>query len=71
MDKFIIGTFLLLGFGFYQLSGGTDFQPEQSHVVELAAVEVTPAAIPFHSMSHKSRAPQHLKSRPKLLLPKP
>jgi hypothetical protein len=48
MDKFIIGTFLLLGFGFYQLSGGADFQPEPSPVVELAAVEVTPAAIPFN-----------------------
>ncbi|MEN8895051.1 MAG: hypothetical protein ABF248_03045 [Yoonia sp.] len=28
MSKFIVGTFLMLGFGFYQLSGGADFEPE-------------------------------------------
>lgn len=49
MDKFIIGTFLLLGFGFYQLSGGADFQPEQSPAAERVAVEVAPEAIPFNA----------------------
>jgi len=33
MSKFVIGTFLLLGFGFYELSGGADFVPETRPVV--------------------------------------
>jgi len=33
MRKFIIGTFLLLGFGFYELSGGSEFTPEARPVV--------------------------------------
>lgn len=28
MGKFIIGTFLLLGWGFYVMSGGSDFEPQ-------------------------------------------
>lgn len=28
MGKFIIATFLILGWGFYELSGGADFEPE-------------------------------------------
>lgn len=47
MDKFIIGTFLFLGFGFYQLSGGADFQPQQAVVEDIAAAEEAPLAVPF------------------------
>ena len=47
--------------GFYELSGGADFVPEaQALSWNVAAVEVTPAAM-CRSMSHKSRALQHLK----------
>lgn len=33
MGKFIVGTFLLLGFGFYELSGGNEFVPETKPAV--------------------------------------
>ena len=36
MDKFIIVSFLALGVGFYELSGGADFVPEQPDVVAAA-----------------------------------
>ncbi|MEJ6399314.1 SH3 domain-containing protein [Yoonia sp. 208BN28-4] len=39
MGKFIIATFLLLGWGFYELSGGAEFEPEP-WPTQVAAVEV-------------------------------
>jgi len=44
MGKFIIGTFLLLGFGFYELSGGNEFVPETRPVVvaEVTTTELEP-----------------------------
>lgn len=47
MDKFIIGTFLVLGVGFYELSGGADFQPQQPAAEQIANVAVTPTVVPF------------------------
>lgn len=41
MGKFIVGTFLILGFVFYELSGGADFVPE-SQRTQVAAVEEAP-----------------------------
>lgn len=57
MYKFIIATFLMLGWGFYEMSGGADFEPEQvafaePQVEEPAAatgtvtLAVTPVAAP-------------------------
>ncbi len=46
MSKFIVGTFLLLGFGFYELSGGADFEPEvrplETSVISTKSIEVVP-----------------------------
>ena len=46
MSKFIVGTFLLLGFGFYELSGGADFEPEvrplETAVISTKSIEVVP-----------------------------
>jgi hypothetical protein len=47
VKKFIILTFLLMGWGYYELSGGADFVPEQ-RVVEVASAETAapaPAAV--------------------------
>jgi len=43
MGKFIVATFLLLGFGFYELSGGADFVPEERPIA-VAEVTTTPLA---------------------------
>lgn len=43
MSKFIVGTFLVLGWTFYELSGGADFVPEERVVAEAEeVVEETP-----------------------------
>lgn len=46
MNKFIIGTFLILGFGFYELSGGSDFEPDtrplEQAVVSTKSLELVP-----------------------------
>lgn len=39
MGKLILGTFLILGFAFYELSGGADFVPE-SRTDQLADAEI-------------------------------
>lgn len=39
MGKLIVGTFLILGFAFYELSGGADFEPEGQRA-QLAAAEI-------------------------------
>lgn len=38
MARFIIATFLLLGWGFYELSGGADFTPPQAEARPLNAL---------------------------------
>lgn len=38
MGKFIIGTFLMLGWTFYEMSGGADFEPER-RVTQVAAID--------------------------------
>lgn len=43
MGKLIVATFLLLGFGFYELSGGADFVPEERPIA-VAEVTTTPLA---------------------------
>lgn len=47
MSKFIIGSFLVLGWGFYELSDGADFVPEVVPAEQIAVVEETPTAAPF------------------------
>lgn len=47
MNKFIIASFMILGFGFYELSGGSDFVPEARPVVEIATAETAPIAVSF------------------------
>lgn len=51
MSKFIIGTFLMLGIGFYELSGGSDFEPEihpiAQTVIETKSLEVVPFDAPI------------------------
>lgn len=46
MSKFIVGTFLLLGFGFYELSGGSDFEPEvrplETAVISTKSIDIVP-----------------------------
>ena len=47
MSKFVVGTFLMLGWGFYELSGGADFVPE-TRPVDTISVATTPlASVPF------------------------
>ena len=40
MSKFIVGTFLILGWTFYVLSGGADFVPEERAVAEAESIIV-------------------------------
>lgn len=47
MTKFIIGSFLMLGWGFYEMSGGADFVPETAPSQEAVASVEAPEAIPF------------------------
>lgn len=45
MSKFVIGSFLVMGLGFYELSGGADFVPEQRvAATESSQIEVARAA---------------------------
>ena len=46
MGKFMIATFLLLGWAFYEMSGGADFVPETRPEVVAEAEEVTPTPAP-------------------------
>lgn len=63
MSKFIIGTFLMLGFGFYQLSGGADFEPEvralETAVISTKSIEIVPFDEPV-----VSRAPVEVAAAP-------
>lgn len=49
MGRFIIVTFLFMGFAFYQLSGGSDFDAEakrQAHLEAIGPIETTPLEKP-------------------------
>ena len=43
MSKFIVFTFLILGWTFYEMSGGSDFVPQERQVAQAEAAESTPA----------------------------
>lgn len=43
MSKFIVFTFLILGWTFYEMSGGSDFVPQERQVAQVEAAESTPA----------------------------
>lgn len=45
MSKFIVGTFLILGWAFYEMSGGADFVPEERAVVAEAQTEQPAASV--------------------------
>lgn len=47
MSKFIIGSFLILGWGFYEISGGADFVPETVVAAQTQHLVEKPKAIPF------------------------
>lgn len=47
MSKFIIGTFLVLGFGFYELSDGADFEPQTRPLTQIAVSTKSLEEIPF------------------------
>lgn len=63
MSKFNVGTFLMLGFGFYQLSGGADFEPEvralETAVISTKSIEIVPFDEPV-----VSRAPVEVAAAP-------
>lgn len=44
MKKFILVSFLVLGVGFYELSGGAHFEPEMRAPVAIAETDLTPNA---------------------------
>ena len=49
MTRFILVVFLFLAFAFYQLSGGSDFDPEQTRLARIdapAEVEQQPLDAP-------------------------
>ena len=46
MKRFIVLTFLFLGWGFYELSGGADFAPETREVAEATTPPPAPAPVP-------------------------
>lgn len=47
MSKFIIGTFLMLGFGFYVMSGGSEFEPEIRPITQAVIAIKSLEAVPF------------------------
>lgn len=46
MGKFIVLSFVLLGLGFYELSGGAEFEPQVRGPAVIAATELAPATQP-------------------------
>ena len=54
MGKLIVGTFLILGFAFYELSGGADFEPEGQRAQIAAAEIVEEAATPEVTRSNSA-----------------
>lgn len=47
MNKFIAFTFLMLGLGFYEMSGGADFVPETRTTEQIATVTAPTPVVPF------------------------
>jgi len=43
MARFIIAVFALLGWAFYELSGGADFEPASARVADVTTSELAPA----------------------------
>lgn len=48
MNNFIIGTFLFLGFGFYVLSDGSDFEPDARPLEQAVVSTKSLEAVPFN-----------------------
>ena len=48
MYKFIIGTFIFLGAGFYQMSGGASFVPHAPTVTNAPDVAKAAVIVPFN-----------------------
>ena len=47
MTKFIVASFLMLGWGFYEMSGGADFVPEVRPIAQVAVKTQPLDAVPF------------------------
>ena len=47
MNKFIIASFLMLGWGFYEMSGGADFVPEVRPIAQVAVKTQPLDPVPF------------------------
>tara|TARA_R110002111_G_scaffold43660_1_gene79722 strand:+ start:793 stop:1275 length:483 start_codon:yes stop_codon:yes gene_type:complete len=47
MNKFIIASFLMLGWGFYEMSGGADFVPEVRPIAQVAITTQALDPVPF------------------------
>lgn len=44
MSRFVAVSFLFMGWAFYELSGGADFQPEDRPAADLAGLETAPSS---------------------------
>lgn len=54
MKKFIVLTFLFLGWGFYEMSGGADFAPDDRNIETAAAAEAAPEPAPEELVARAS-----------------
>lgn len=45
MARFILAVFALLGWAFYELSGGAEFEPASARVADVATTELEPAQV--------------------------
>ncbi len=45
MARFILAVFTLLGWAFYELSGGADFEPASARVADVTTTELNPARV--------------------------
>ena len=66
MKAYIWVTFGLLGFGYYQASGGADFEPGQQSVAVFAAVDALEAK-PLHEVAAADPAPDEALLKMELL----
>lgn len=61
MSKFIAVTFLMLGVGFYELSGGADFEPAErpikQTVISTKSIDIAPIAEPVVTRAAAPVAP--------------
>ena len=59
MTKFIVASFLMLGWGFYEMSGGADFVPEVRPIAQVAVKTQPLVPVPFGCPRQHARRTKH------------